>query len=76
MEHGAFRESQALVHLDGAIVLRKDVQDGLFATVEDAVDQFGDQNTGVAVTEMVGMGAYRADLGVAGKLEALARHCR
>lgn len=76
MKHGAFRESEALVHLDGASVLWEDVQDGLFATVEDAVDQCGDQNTGVAVTEMVGMGAYRADLGVAGKLESLARHGR
>lgn len=76
MEHGAFRESQALVHLDGAIVLRKDVQDGLFAATENPVYQFGDQNTGVAVTEMVGMRAYGADLGVAGKLEALARHSR
>ena len=65
MQHGAFRKSEALVHLDGASVLREDVQDGLFATTENPVHQFGDQNTGVAVTEMVGMGAYRADLGVA-----------
>ena len=76
MQQGAFRESQALVNLDGASVLWEDVQDGLFATVEDAVNQFGDQNAGVAVTEMVGMRAYGADLGVARKLEALASHGR
>ena len=42
MQQSAFRESQAFVHLDGASVLRKDMQDGLFAAVEDTVYQFSD----------------------------------
>ena len=74
MQQGAFRESQPFIYLDGARVLGKDVQDRLLAAAEDAVHQRVDQNAGIAVTEMVGMRAHGTDLGVAGKLEALARH--
>jgi hypothetical protein len=76
MQHGTFRKSQTLVHLNGASVFWKDMQDGLLTAAEDAVDQCGDQDAGIAVAEVVGMRAHGADLCVAGKLETLARHGR
>src|SRR5579872_3606246 len=50
------------------------MEKGNVAAVEQAVNDLGHQRTSIAVTEVVGMCAHRADFRIAGNAQPLSRH--
>ena len=67
MERHSSLESEAFIELNGASVLRTNMQERQFTAVANAIHEFNHKSAGVAVTQMVGVRAYCADLGVSGK---------
>ena len=70
----SFAESQSLVHSDGTGVIVANVQEGNFATLPDSSHDFGHEDCGISIAEVIRVGTHRADLCVAGHFKALARH--
>jgi hypothetical protein len=73
VQQGAFSESEAFVHLNGAGVVGKNVQNRKFAAAANAVGKQADRGAGVAVTKVVRMRTHGANLGVAGKPQVARR---
>ena len=66
---------QPLVDFDRSCVILPDVQKWCLSAIANTLRDLRHKNSGVTLAGVLGMGADRADLGVAGDFEPLAGHC-